>query len=465
MKNWSMVLLSTALLLIFLTLLPLPKALINSALTDARIEPRFGLTGADVTALEIAIGDLEKSVSDVAEIYDENPAEKKAIKSSLHPIGFLKSIAKLEARRRAFIEYPSLENFLGYLWQMKRATALYERSLRKYQDTLKNLPNANENETYHFGTNAVSLKTLLGNVDFMLKNAALLKKYSQNNSILPRGKAGQLPSYISSVEELSSQEQKDAKFTKKLIERLGWEIVMPLVEVLSDCGEPQERDLFYLVRREGFLVPMSIRPVYFHFEISRFKNAQFYLPLREAGFEYAWQPDFNYYFCPDLSYQAEILTLYRIRELLEDWKENKGAGEFTEFEKAADEFLSADPLWRPIQLLLFEAAGKNDTPLSEEIRRLEIEKSGYFEELVRFGARLNYNYPGFTRRLKKPLEIKELFITRSYPSLYFLPWNRSIWIADTPLDFSDYFGETEFYVSYRELLKIYPEEKILELSR
>jgi len=168
-----------------------------------------------------------------------------------------------------------------------------------------------------------------------------------------------------------------------------------------------------------------------------------------------------------------------VRELLLEWRASRWNIELPELTSAIDSFLKADPIWRETQDKMFNAmrstlekypdeklrelAGNDMPDLLREILEINREKSGYFEKLIRRGVAENRNLLKLTALLPQPLKIKELFITRSLPSLYFLPFNGSVWLDDAPLSFVRYYGQTKYYLDYQTLLKTYPEKTILDL--
>ncbi|MBI2122303.1 MAG: hypothetical protein HYT98_04245 [Candidatus Sungbacteria bacterium] len=498
------------------------RQIIFAALEEARTQPRFGLTGADTATLRVKIKELKETVNAVAALYPKD-GDKQLIETSFHPIDFLESLPNLEETRRAFIKNLALKNFLTYRRALNRTAALYQKDLLQYQNALENLPRVTKNEFYHYGTSVITREMLLSNISALIANAKTPTQRAAPSLPVTIAAPVIAPNPILAPDEL-----RNLAFTKKIIERMKWLPVMPLAEIPTGCGgDPAkgERDLFYLARvnpvRTGasqpadegitppstisavtadplrhsfseasrsqrssngvnkFLTPLSIRQTFFHFTLSYGEETRFFKPLRQAGLEYYWQPNFNYYSCPDVSYHAQIFTLYRVRKLLLEWRASHWNIELPELVSAIDSFLKADPIWRETQdRVLYairlalekypdgklrELAG-NDTPdLLREIIEVNREKSGYFEALIRRGVAENRNLMKLTALLPQPLELKELFITRSFPSLYFLPFSGSVWHGDMPPSFVRYYGQTKYYVDYQTLLKTYPEKTILDL--
>ena len=452
------------------------RQVIFAALEEAKTHPRFGLAGADTATLRIRIKALKETVGAVAALYPQD-GDKRLIETSLHPLDFLESLPDLEEARRAFIKNPALKNFLAYRNDLNRTAARYTNGLLRYQSALKNLPYAVKNEFYHYGTSAITREMLLLNISALIANAKTL-----NRRVAPSLSIAKASSVAVQNPVLTPDELRDIVFTQKIIERMKWLPVMPLAEIPTDCaGDPAkgERGLFYLARVNKFLAPLSIRQAFFHFTLSYGEETRFFKPLREAGLEYYWQPNFNYYFCSDVSYHAQIFTLYRVRKSLLEWRASHWNADLPELTRAVDAFLKADPIWRETQDQVFNAmrstlekypdeklrelAGDDTPNLFREILEINREKSGYFEALIRKGAAENRNLLKLTALLPQPLKIKELFITRSFPSLYFLPFAGSVWRGDAPLPFVRYYGQTKYYADYQTLLKTYPEKTILGL--
>ncbi|KKU05639.1 MAG: hypothetical protein UX07_C0014G0010 [Parcubacteria group bacterium GW2011_GWA2_45_30] len=452
------------------------RQVIFAALEEAKTQPRFGLAGADTATLRVKIKELKETVGAIAALYPK-AEDRRLIETAFHPIDFLESLPDLEETRRAFIKNPTLKNFLAYRRALDRTVARYQKDLERYQNALDNLPYVAKNEFYHYGTNAITREMLLSNISALIANAKTLNRRAIPSLSIAKASSAAVQNPVLTPDEL-----RDIAFTQKIIERLKWLPVMPLAEIPTDCGvDPVkgERGLFYLARVNKFLTPLSIRQAFFHFTLSYGEETRFFKPLREAGLEYYWQPNFNYYSCPDVAYHAQIFTLYRVRELLLEWRASRWNIELPELTSAIDSFLKADPIWRETQDKMFNAmrstlekypdeklrelAGNDMPDLLREILEINREKSGYFEKLIRRGVAENRNLLKLTALLPQPLKIKELFITRSLPSLYFLPFNGSVWLDDAPLSFVRYYGQTKYYLDYQTLLKTYPEKTILDL--
>lgn len=471
MKIWSTVFLSTS--IVVLAFVRLPAGIFGDLLVQVISSPIFGMTGSDPYLLQDSVKELAKSTDIIADFYREEEF-RDVIKTSLHPVDFLASLGKLESSRRAFIDHASVANLFLYRRHLNLTKKYYLADIERYQKNVNTIINGSKDVYYDYGGSAILLSTFLKNINFILKNAEFLA----GADIVPAKRIWAEIAYDTAQNKLTEDEKAGANFVKKITGRLGWEIVSPIFEIPTKCGGETGRGFFYIVDREGYMVPLSIDPVFQKFAATNDVNADFYRPLRDAGYEYHWQPDFNYYFCSDLSYQAEAFTLLRIRDLLEEWDTQYGG--LDGFLAVRNEFLSKEIVWRSAQLALFyetdnilkkpseaELAakiGKNNLSILREIKLLGQEKSGYFDKLISFGAMLNRHYPKVAVRLGRAADMEGLFVARAYPSLYFLPFNSSIWMPDVRLDFTDKPAEAGRYFSrFSALRKDYSEDELLKI--
>ena len=459
---------------------------IKETLWVAKNNPPFGMEGVDLERLSREVQKLERAIPPLADIYGE-PADKKIIMRALHPLAFLKMLPALEESRRAFTADPSPLRSAVYRRNLKLAARAYETDIAAWRAALLALPRESKkrDEVYHFINTITSLDRLIEVSDLLLANARRLKdeiRAGKTAEVLPVevrfASYGEPP--------LSESDKKNLAFVRRFVKaRGGWEITSPAFEVPTDCfGAAGEQDFFYAVTLRNEIVPMYFKPAYFYYRGARFSDSRYYEPLRKEGFDYYWQPDFNLYMCPDLAYQAEVMTLYKVRTMLKQWNErggeaDGGVSETSAVEDAIRRFLAQDPLRRSTQLEFFRSAeilfaryqggelekivGEENARILSEIRRLELQKTGFFEELVARGARLAGNLPELMRRLPEPLAVKELFIMRSYPSLYFTPFNSSVWRGGAPLDFIESVERSRYYHNREEFDQPYSEEELIKL--
>lgn len=410
----------------------------------------YGLAGVDPDSLSDAVAELDKSVAAVASLYPD-ASDKETILAALHPLNFLKSLPALEKSRRKFAAEPSMFNRIIYKKNLLRTSFLYGSDLEKYAAAVDALPRE-EGETYSFIENSFSFDDFLFNIGKLRDNSRILAR------MIIKGQA---------AEPLFEKAWEESPFEKAIAPAdkvpLNMPILMSAVEVPTDCfGRPGQPDFFYLAKFKNLLVPLYADAMFY--DISGEKSRHF-KPLKDAGFGHYWQPDFNYYVCPDSGYQAEVLTLYRIRELLEGRRfSSEESAHFPELENAVKKFLSENPLRRSTQLGLFREIRKAKD-FYPEIYALIIQKTGYFDNLIRRGAFINNNLVRLTPRLAEPLSLKELFVLRSYPSLYYQPFNRSVWLSSEPLQFGSSAARSPFYLYYSELKNKYGESELLKLMQ
>lgn len=455
----------------------------EETLALATTNPPFGLAGVDLVRLADSVNRLEQSIPPLAAVYDD-PADAKIIRGSIHPVAFLKTLLALEESRREFVSDPSQMRRAAYWRNLKVTAGTYEKDIAAWRGALYAfLQNRAGSEVYYFVESATSLDFLVRASDELLANARSLNKAIRSGNT-EYHEPFTSPLWTQSLSEPSVTENDKGNlgFVLRFVEAEGWEIVSPAIEVPTDCfGKEGEPDFFYIVKLRNETVPMYYRQLFFRYTKARFADARYYDPLREKGFDYNWQPDFNLYACPDLSYQAEAMTVYKIRELLLRRSEREGGAipEIAAVKESIRKFLARDPLRRSTQLELFrvvselvaqypggalaEVVGEENARLLKEVLLIALQKTGFLEEVVARGARLTENLPKLMRLLPRPLPAKELLLMRSYPSLYFMPFHRSIWSSGEPPRFIESAGRSRYYFSRDELKESMPDEKLIEL--
>ena len=454
--------------------LPAPQGADEQGVFDAMASGSFGMTGVELGDFDRAVLELEESLKELSGRY-ENKEDRELI-LNLHPISFLKSLGELERARRKAARNPSKENLALWRDNFRNTVAAYKEELTDYRRSLLSYQ-TEENEIYHFVDSTTSLKTLIYDSERLLENAGFFEKgfwnaWSNSRPLFSDWRP------VAIEKPLSREDLESMEFLEKFFDQKKWKILMPPAEVSTDCfGRGGENDLFYLVQYKEYFLPIYFKPLFF--DISD-DNSRHFAPLKQAGFNHYWQPEFHYYLCPDPTYQAELLTLYKIRGLLAEWKYEASplAGAL---DGMIGKFLSEEPLYRRTQLAFMESVSallQNDR--EEELRALlgpenfEIlktvsllsrEKSGYFENLVLRGAFVNRNFLRLLPRLSRPVSAKEVLISRAYPALYFLPFIRSIWLSAEPLNFFYSLERSSRYSNFDEIKRLYSREDIMRIMK
>lgn len=254
----------------------------------------------------------------------------------------------------------------------------------------------------------------------------------------------------------------------------------------SDCfgREHPSEFLLWEVRTGagGALMPKLATNSFFR-KIPPDSDRPFEEALRQAGYGYSWQPEANWYLCPDLGYYPELAAMrwlivaHEERPLGPEIRRVAAGGPLPELE-AAETAITAAAVIRPETVERYVSAMRNisadGTLAINEGARGEIRRrirawetrSGGFPAVMRG---LGRDAAVFMKLALEPsfrLPFFEFFITRNHASLLFAPWNTSVWrINERPRFVHD--GDPSTHpslVSYRSLENELAEADILAIQ-
>lgn len=454
-----------------------------------RLDPIFGLEGANIDYLEIAIKQLETSVDDLIKTRhwkDETPGL-----INLHPIGFLKTLPALERKRRKVTANPDKKLIDEYNKELSATITLYKHSLEnlteqfndlRYYDRRGRKTGEIKNEEFVFVDSSTDLNILVEALKNLLSAADQQEQklkdrtnclensdycaglLSFENLRFPEKEVSSGPGLIKIFSGLYRPLNLPAR---SLVDRFLAENTGHvkeggrLFEIATPCFNQGNPSHFYIAWRqkqdisrhahrewknqklENVFQPLLLDELYFY-KINESLN--YYRPLIEAGFDFYYQPETNPYMCPDAGYQAELLALSNIMKEMESAPPPVPLRPSLKILKAylAQKILIrsglADikgtsyylDLWGD---LINELGEKKlaETVGAEEVLKIESliiqlkQKSGGFPDLLTSGVYFNKNLKSMLPRLENhTLPINLLFVGRSLASIYFLPFNNSV---------------------------------------
>ncbi|GEM_PF-5017478 len=191
---------------------------------------------------------------------------------------------------------------------------------------------------------------------------------------------------------------------------------------------------------------------------------------REAGFLYSWQPETNWYMCPDLGYYPELATLQalveqatstepRIHNLGEELRRAEAIGSET-----AAVYIE--------NLMRLKKDGGVSLRAEDEIyRRVRIweTKSGNLIKVVRGLERDVELFSGIAKAMDLRTQPIIMLVSRSHLSFLFASWNASVWrLQQTPQFISADYEVRQYIKNYWQLRQELSDEairKIQELSK
>lgn len=189
--------------------------------------------------------------------------------------------------------------------------------------------------------------------------------------------------------------------------------------------------------------------------------------VRQEKLPYSWQPETNWYMCPDLTYYPQLAAMRALVRMNADMpladKAAEAAGgkvneELQESEKDLKHAAPITPELISNYIRNLSAAGNDlpeESPLKSEIKRrlgLWKTKSGDLPEIMQKLESEMSSYRDIIRMSKKPTRIIFPLISRSHVSLLYAPWNPTVWrIEEKPQFFYADRGANLFTKNYWEV--------------
>lgn len=389
---------------------------------------------------ETSFEDLASFASELAAIEKEfYPFYGKESAAKLYPDALWQMIAEVSVKRRIFYEDPTWFNAWKLSSAQTRAAKVYEEDIESFVDLWEEFRQENSAISPQFSF--LFLPSVASDIA-LFENG--LKEIQQNAVELKKITAGQKrclflpwigclrlatrlePIVRASISDAPSLPQVHLETAREVLQ--ARQISPRRFSVATPCfGGNSANFLLWerLIGNQYIFTPKLISNSFFRdLAIPGTSDAA----ARSAGFPYAWQPEMNWYLCPDLGYVTELATLARLFELARD----APIGELN----------------TSLEIALWRSQSGNFSLISPRIR-FEA------EEYIKAGPS------------QSPEGKVSALVTRGYPSFLFLTWNRSVWFKE-PLVLTR--RETRFESplhSYRELAgKISPDEmrQIMEIS-
>ncbi|MBI2036298.1 hypothetical protein HYT17_01600 [Candidatus Microgenomates bacterium] len=425
-------------------------------------DPLFAAEGLNIDNAQLALDELEEITKKLQIVkpglsgriyFWFNPLTK-----ILHPFRFLRSFLKSEKARRLFLTNPTLPHAKLLLQSYYDTVRSLEKDLSSYRSaclsaqekTLSKFPRAN---AYNFYRARVPFADFISYIDLMGRNSQALRQEIEERSRLllasmqkdilnssdKRNKKITTPPakpvinsipYREKGKKLSSQYREIIKWIEQgrdysyyLEQRYGpinTELIGPIFYKLSQFdGKSTSHQFFISIAKDQKNTPRSLHAILadqYHFiELAKDKYKFYadiaaYEPLIKRGINYWYQPATSFYFTPDLTYYPDLATIVDLKR-------------------------------RPLlnkPYLLSQKSSLLDLLLW----------NGYFHNLSYFQSitsRIN-------KKGKKNDSWHYLLIGRSYPSLYYLSFNRSVWrLAEKANFLGAPTKKSPFYITFSQL--------------
>lgn len=397
-------------------------------------DPLFAAEGLDLDNAQHALDELEASVKKIAKSWKKVIARLFFFKyppaESAHPIAFLRSFLQSEKLRRVFLADPSVQNAQGLLAQWEETVDNYKEGAQKYRDALATigyLENIDKNSQIGYFDSAPTFAEIIAWTDLLLVNAERIKiEINEFKLVLSGQRLPHMPKIISQKQESTAKKSTEdpVKTSPRINELL--EIIESRFVVKKrftdikykighfDGGKIKEHSFSVLIGNASDVVSpliyilLSDEIFFLNLTKGHFIDMIIYRPLFEHKLPYWYQPATTLYSHLDSTYQAEIAT--KVDLMQRSFK-------------------------RPEQIL------RQKSSLLDLLIGTGIYYNNRFEKLVRIYA--------FHRKLP---QLSFFYFARAYPTIYFLPFNLSVWrIAKSPKLTGTRFGPKSHYEPYSKL--------------
>ncbi len=409
-------------------------------------DPLFAAEGLDLDNARNALKELHSSLGLIARIWRTNFAARLFFlryppEESAHPIRFLEALLESEAQRRIFLETSTPESAARLLTCWEHAAIAYQTGIAAYLEALlrlQKMENIKDASRLGYFDVAPTFSELTAWVRLMQDNGQrLTQEIAARRAILRDGAEAipEKPKGITSSAVSNSDEKPDVILSDELRELFGIagmqnarERIGPIVYAARqfDDGQNTPHAFFASVGQTRAVhspqIEVFLADEYFFLNLKKghFLDLVIYRPLIEAGLDYWCQPATSFYATLDLTYYADIAT-------------------------------AADCERRPHPRRNF-VLDQRSSVLDLLIGR-GIHYNTRFAELLAIFA--------FHKRLP-PLSF--FYIARAYPSLYFLPFNRSVWrINQSPTLQASRFSPRSHYETFSDLRTRVPLDTIKKI--
>lgn len=414
-------------------------------------DPLFAAEGMDTDSAELAVQDLEHGLKELEGVW--RPSYRWFLfwypfGQTLHPVAFLKEFVMSEKVRREFILAPSEKNARRILTQYKKTLLEYKRGIEGYREALgaaqkkESFPSDASFQFFHrvitfqeildifekFKENSKELRKEINRRSEILAGNPDLSNRHPSQNLIPQADSIHSPQ-ANSNSELSAQSIKILKIleqNRSVKERYG-----PIFYSTPNFDvSPHTHQFFTYIlnsgKKEKFDLKMTDQ--YYYLDIGEEKNTSSYdktpyRPLIRRKIRYWLQPPTAWYASFDLAYYADIATIcdmhYRRPFLPKATVLNQKSSMLD---------------------LIFETG-------ADGVRQYAI--------MSRYMARENKLPP-----------LSFLYITRGCPSIYFLPFNQSVWrLSQSPNFLGAKINPSSHFKNFEEIAETLSDREIEEIAR
>lgn len=410
-------------------------------------DPLFAAEGLDINNARLAVGKLEELARDLERVYRKLYrwfCFRYQFTETLYPIHFLKKFLDCELQRRIFLKNPTPQNAELLLSHYSKAVKAFRENTEAYREALPAALKAEKfpkDEVLRFISTRFSLEKILQFTDSAIENSKLLENEINTRSELLQEKNVTIPQ----PPPVKPIPQKPSGFTlaPEYLEALSWteDSLRNKADILKKFGpiyyelsnfdqKPTTHQFFiYLVQnKKGERRILILLADYYYFiDVKEIYKTS---PIHqqgggrkmdhELGRTYILRFATGPYYSFDLRYYADLATI-------------------------------ADLYWRRglnRSLVEFERSSLLDLLIQD----LYFKNVGLIERQKTFSKEQNFVKP-----------LLALFVTRSYPSICYLTFNRSIWRTINDEIFQNSIFEESFFRPFKEVASAMPCEEFKKL--
>ena len=475
----------------------------------ARVNPIFSLNGTDLEDFLQSVELLSDSQDQIAHTYQGR--DKKIIESSLHPIEYLRSLARTEEFRKVLTLKPTAENARRYhssLLSTVEARAEYITTLKESLETIRTEPFREGRITFTNGT--ITIDDMLTSLEELTEEASIqAKKERARWRCYQFGVSCKKPKYPSATliqEEASPPTTMPAHIARNTDILLRFRETLPYgtfpqhstaILETSSCYGTDEPIVYVLWRKQTDTKPFLRVDLANDLVLTDTHEQRalrnYFDAIQFEGARYIYQPLSNYYMCLDLAHDTSALVsmlfvietlqerpLFSINSNVSDPKEMSDAltQKLAQLKRIETTLLGEKALQQTqveaYVKLLFDILNMHSQELSlhysfEEILRAEstaiayAHKSAHYDELL-LHALDNNRFLEVFKATNAVLDIERMMYTRAFPHLLLGAANSSI--SQKRILFADTSKETSLkgFDSYNtELSKEYDPNAMIQL--
>lgn len=484
-----------------------------------RINPILGLEGVDLDALGKSASGLEQSFK---ALVDSGGWQSEIREDNFQPVEFLKLLPALEQARRQVAETGDGEAIKRYNQLLYQALEAYDKAIDATVEQYQKLENYDMRDqavavkpeySFNFLKTKTDWQTLIQALENLKSQAAARKQEADrriaclsNGAVCDEIIGGNPTKYLAEAFALGAGDGFSEPITPKLkAEAIVNDYLKSRSYYLKDdkiyglataCFGDSGYSYFYaaylqsetaakLLGISADALPAAdlIKPFYLNdaffvkVDPQRDKRFPYLKPLVDKGYRWHNLVETNYYFCSDLSYQAKLATLEKItKELAQAPLEKLNDKEIDGLKEqiVGAKVVKNENVAKLMQLLDNRLASTSEVYLAKKLGTAELWKiesllrqfkdnSAGLPELLAAAAFFNRTLPRLNEineaDAKNKVSLVFLYSTHAYPSLFFLPFNRSL-IAEPPTFGSAAVEEkNRIYFQLADVLKTYGEQE------